>query len=249
MIGGGIAASSADVLVEVAHLHIELFAAAIAQRKVSPVLIKDFPIDGGRVSDIKEDLVLDGGKETLCKGAGRCGAGGCGCAGGRSPYGRCYGMHSSKRNDGTGEVAEPACIYVLIMHQRTTFCMVFGYIALLEAEPVGEDGVSGMMSKMSGMGIGQLLPGAMFGQVACNAAGYTLLWYIGIADRAGKRWREIKVDAGAEQQGIHLAPLIGGSELSVEIEAEFGRQLIILEGGEPACELSLCMGGPDADDG
>jgi len=116
MIGGGIAASSADVLVEVAHLHIKLFAAAVAQRKVSPVLIKDFPIDGGRVSDIKEDLVLNGGKETLCKGAGRCGAGGCGCAGGGSPCGRCYGMHSSKRNDGTGEVAEPACIYVLIMH-------------------------------------------------------------------------------------------------------------------------------------
>ena len=229
MIVGRIAACPADVLAEISHLHIELFAATVAQGQISPVLIKDLSIDGRRVSDIEEDLVLDGGKETLRESTGRIGA--------------------SSWNDGAGEIAEPACIYLFIVYQRTPFRMVFGYIALLEPEPVGNSGISCMMTKVSAMGIGQLLPGAMFGQVACNAAGYTLLWYIGIADRAGKRWREIKVDAGAEQQGIHLAPLIGGSELSVEIEAEFGRQLIILESSKPACELSLCMGGPDADDG
>jgi len=249
MIVGGIAACPADVLVEISHLHIELFAAAIAQSQVSSVLIKYFSIDGRRVSDIEEDLILDGGKKALCKRAGGCGAGRCGCIGCRCSGGRCYGVRSSKRNDGAGEVAEPACIHVSIMYQRTPFCMVFGDIALLEPKPVGNGGVAGMMSQVSGMGIGKLLPGAMFGQIACNAAGYTLLGYVGIADGAGKRGCEIKVDAGTKQQGIHLAPLIGGSELGVEVEAEFWGQLIILKCGKPACELRLCMGRSDADDG
>lgn len=202
MIGGGAAACSADVLVEVAHLHIKLFAATIAHGQISSVLIKDFPIDGRGVSDIEEDLVLDGGKEALREGPGICGA----VRGG---------------NDGTGEVAEPACAYMFIVHQRASFCMVFGYVALLEPEPVGNGGGTCVTAKVSAMGIGQLLPGTMFGQIACNAAGYALLGYIGVADGAGKGGCEIEVDAGTKQQGVHLAPLVRGSELGVEIEAEF----------------------------
>ena len=82
MVVDGIAACPADVLIEIAHLHIELFAAPIAHGHISPVLIKNLPIDGGRISDIEKDLVLNGGKKALCKSAGRQSAGGCGCAGG-----------------------------------------------------------------------------------------------------------------------------------------------------------------------
>jgi hypothetical protein len=67
MIDGGIVPPSADVLVEISHFHIELFAAAIAYGKISPVLIKKFAVDGRRIPYVEKDLVLDGCEETLRK--------------------------------------------------------------------------------------------------------------------------------------------------------------------------------------
>ena len=51
MIIDRIAACPTDVLIKIARLHIKLFAAAIAQCQISPVLIKDLSIDGGWVFD------------------------------------------------------------------------------------------------------------------------------------------------------------------------------------------------------
>lgn len=67
MVDGGVIAGPADVLIEIAHFHIKLFAAAIADGQICPVLVEDLSVDGRRVADIEEDLILDGGKKSSCK--------------------------------------------------------------------------------------------------------------------------------------------------------------------------------------
>ena len=69
MVGRGIAARPADVLIEIAHLHIKLLAAAIANGQICPVLVEDFSIYRRRVANVEKDLVLDGGKKTSRKSA------------------------------------------------------------------------------------------------------------------------------------------------------------------------------------
>ena len=106
MVIRGIAACPADILVHVPDLRVELPAPAVACRQVGPVLIEEFPVDGSCVSDVKEDLVLDGCKEPFCK------------------WGRC--------EDGPGKVAYTAGVAVTVLHEGIAFRMMFGQETLFQ---------------------------------------------------------------------------------------------------------------------
>lgn len=141
MVDGGVVACATDILIEISHLYIELFATTIADGNIGPVLIKEFSVDGGRIAHVEEDLVLDGGEETL----GECPRGGsrsclcCAAGGGRGAD----SMYAAEGNNSPGEITEPAGIYMFILYQGLSFCMEPGYIALFQPEPVLDGGSTG----------------------------------------------------------------------------------------------------------